>query len=100
MRRVFLATIVDVDAGSGAVPPEYAACPFAPPKVVFSVNFTPGYAYGDDFSDTLYGLEWNGGTGPMHLPLHNGVKLLRHRRPRWRDTRRIHEPRKPGLPRE
>jgi len=61
---ITFATIVDVDTGTGTVPPEYASCAFVPPNTVFTVSFSAGFAYGDDSSDTLYGLEWDGGSGP------------------------------------
>lgn len=48
-------------SGSATVPSEYAGCAFLPANTVFSVSFTSGL---DLANSTLYGLEWNGGSGP------------------------------------
>jgi hypothetical protein len=60
------AVLIDIDAssGQGSVPPEFEDCPSgaSPPNTVFSpISFTSGFAYIDDL---LYGLEWDGGSGP------------------------------------
>ncbi len=52
---------IDASTGLGSVPEEYNNCNSNPPNVLFSVNFTSGLAY---VGDTLYGLEWEGGSGP------------------------------------
>lgn len=60
------AVLIDIDSGSGlgSIPSERAGCVFSPPNTVFAVDFTSGLAYKDD---TLYGLEWEGGSGPIFL---------------------------------
>ena len=52
---------IDASTGLGSVPEEYNNCNSNPPNVLFSVNFTSGLTY---VGDTLYGLEWEGGSGP------------------------------------
>ena len=52
---------VSTDDASTSIPPGYTSCNFDPPNVVFGANFTSGLAYGDGL---LYGLEWDGGSGP------------------------------------
>jgi hypothetical protein len=60
---VLPARMVALDAGTGAssVPAEYAGCPTVPPNLVFVSNFLAGM---DSMGTTVYGLEWEGGTGP------------------------------------
>ena len=55
---------IDSDSGLGSIPPEYTSCASSPSNTVFSVDFTSGLAYKDN---TLYGLEWEGGSGPIFL---------------------------------
>lgn len=55
---------IDSDSGLGSIPPEYASGASSPPNTVFSVDFTSGLAYKDN---TLYGLEREGGSGPIIL---------------------------------
>jgi hypothetical protein len=52
---------IDPATGNASVPGEYSGCAFSPPNTVFSVSFTSGL---DFVGATLYGLEWNGGSGP------------------------------------
>ena len=56
-------TLSDIHATTSAVsiPAAYASCGSVPPNTVTGVSFTSGLAYKDG---TLYGLEWDGGTGP------------------------------------
>ena len=48
---------INSDTASVTIPPEYSACTFSPPNVVFNAGFTSGLAYRDD---VLYGLSWSG----------------------------------------
>lgn len=52
---------INADDATVSVPSGYEGCNFDPPNVVFGANFTSGLAYRNG---NLYGLEWDGGSGP------------------------------------
>lgn len=54
-------TDINVLSGLTSVPPSNAECNASPPNTIFSVNFTSGFS---TLSNTIYGLEWDGGSGP------------------------------------
>lgn len=54
---------IDPLTGLASVPEEYSTCDSVPPNAAAppNIDFTSGLAY---VGDTLYGLEWEGGSGP------------------------------------
>ena len=62
-----LINAIDPVSGAATAPAEYNTCNSTPRNVLFSTNFTSGFAYCPSESASeqdLYGLEWEGGSGP------------------------------------